>query len=139
MLIGQFSHNIDTKGRLTIPQRFREELGDQFIITRGLDRSLFVYGTEEWRKLEEKIRALPLSKGRDLQRFFFANATVAECDSMGRALIPANLREYAGLSKETVIIGASVRAEIWNKEAWEAECGKMTGERIEEAMTELGF
>ena len=113
MLIGQFSHNIDAKGRLTIPQRFREELGEQFIITRGLDRSLFVYGAEEWQKLEEKIRALPLSKGRDLQRFFFANATVA--------------------------VGASMRAEIWDKEAWEAECGKMTGERIEEAMTELGF
>lgn len=139
MLIGQYQHNLDAKGRLIMPQKFREELGVKFILTRGVDNCLFVYSLEEWEVLAEKIRALPLSKGRDLQRFFFANAQETECDSMGRTLIPQNLREHGRLSKEVVIIGSGQRVEIWDKSAWDGECDALTGDRIIEAMEEIGF
>lgn len=139
MLIGQYSHSVDAKGRMIMPAKLREDLGDRFIITRGLDRCLFVYSLSEWKVLEEKIRNLPLSKARDLQRFFFANAAEAEPDVQGRILIPQNLREYAGLTKDTVVIGSLIRAEIWDKQRWEEVCGALTPEAIEEAMIELGF
>ena len=139
MLIGQYQHNLDTKGRLTMPQKFRDDLGESFILTRGLDSCLFVYSGAEWEVLADKIRALPLSKGRDLQRYFFANAMEVACDSMGRILIPQNLREHAHLDREAVVIGSLQRAEIWDKATWEKTCNNLTDDRIAEAMEELGF
>ena len=139
MMIGQYQHNLDAKGRLIMPQKFREELGTEFIVTRGVDSCLFVYSKEEWEQLAEKIRALPLSKGRDLQRFFFANAAEIECDGTGRALIPPNLRAYASLEKEVVVIGSGQRVEIWSKAAWEGECSALTSDRVIDAMEEIGF
>ncbi|MCB6366241.1 division/cell wall cluster transcriptional repressor MraZ [Intestinibacillus massiliensis] len=136
---GEFRHTIDAKGRLFIPAKLRDELGEHFIITKGLDGCLFVYPEDGWGVLEDKIRALPLSKSRSLQRFFFSAATDSELDSQGRTLVPANLREYAGLQKEVTIIGVSGRAEIWDAARWAAYNDEITNESIEDAMEELGF
>lgn len=136
---GEYRHSIDSKGRLFMPAKFREELGQSFIVTKGLDSCLFVYSNSAWEVLEQKICALPLSKSRDLQRFFFSSA--AEClpDSQGRILLPANLREYAGLSKDASIIGVSGRVEIWDSSKWNDYNGAVTAEAIADAMEELGF
>ena len=139
VLIGEFQHNIDAKGRIFVPARIREDLGEQFIITKGLDNCLYVYSMEEWKVLEDKIRALPMSKSRNLQRFFFAGAAEAEPDKQGRVLIPAHLREYAGLTKDVTVIGASVRAEIWDSERYQSSCEELTSDSIAESMDELGF
>ena len=101
-----------------MPAKLRDELGDRFTVTKGLDGCLAIYPEKEWEVLEARIRSLPMSKSRDLQRFFFSAAFDAEMDAQGRILLPANLREYAGLTKETAIIGASNHAEIWDAAKW---------------------
>jgi len=120
LFIGEYQHNVDPKGRLIIPSRFREELGYKFIITKGLDNCLFVYSLEEWANLEAKLRTLPLTNkdARAFVRFFFSGASECETDKQGRILIPANLREYARLEKDVVVIGVSTRVEIWDKALW---------------------
>lgn len=139
MLIGEYQHNLDPKGRVFMAARFRDELGEHFVVTKGLDNCLFIYSLEEWKSLEEKIRTLPLSKARNLQRFFFAGAAELEADKQGRVLIPANLREYAFLEKDVMIIGASSRVEIWDRQRWNDLCGSITPQSVVEAMEELGF
>ena len=139
MLIGEYQHTLDPKGRVNFPARLRESLVSTFIITKGLDNCLYVYSMEEWKVLEDKIRALPMSKSRNLQRFFFAGAAEAEPDKQGRVLIPAHLREYAGLTKDVTVIGASVRAEIWDSERYQSSCEELTSDSIAESMDELGF
>jgi len=139
VLIGEYSHSLDVKGRVNFPAKLREGLGNRFILTKGLDGCLFVYSEQEWLVLEDKIRTLPMSKARNLQRFLFAGAVDVEPDKQGRVLIPANLREYAGLDKDVMIIGASVRAEIWDKQRWEESCGDLTSDMVAQAMDELGF
>lgn len=122
MLMGEYEHTIDEKGRLIIPARFREELGLKFVVTRGLDRCLFVYPLTEWARLvEEKLQALPLGKteARAFVRTLMSGATECELDKQGRIMLPANLRSYAGLEKDVVVIGVSARAEIWAKAEWE--------------------
>ena len=136
---GEFQHNIDAKGRLFIPAKFREELGKMFIITKGLDGCLFVYSASAWEVLEDNINQLPLSKSRNLQRFFFSSAADCVPDAQGRVLIPQNLREYAALQKEVTILGVSGRVEIWNTARWKAINEELTPESIAEAMEELGF
>ena len=139
MLIGEYQHTLDPKGRVNFPARLRESLGSTFIITKGLDNCLYVYSMEEWKVLEDKIRALPMSKSRNLQRFFFAGAAEAEPDKQGRVLIPAHLREYAGLTKDVTVIGASVRAEIWDTAQYQALCSEVSADDVAAAMDELGF
>ncbi len=139
MLIGEYEHTLDAKGRMIFPAKLREELGESFVLTRGLDGCLFVYSIVEWKLLEEKVRSLPMSKTRDLQRFLFASAVQVEPDKQGRILIPQNLRRHAGLQKDAVVIGASVRAEIWDREKWEALCENLTEDSIAQTMEELGF
>lgn len=119
--MGEYQHNIDIKGRLIVPSKFREQLGDHFVITRGLDKCLFVYSIDEWTKVEEKIQALPLTKkdARSFTRFFFSGASECELDKQGRINIPANLTSYAELEKETVIVGVASRIEIWSKLEWD--------------------
>ena len=136
---GEFQHNIDAKGRLFIPAKFREELGKMFIITKGLDGCLFVYSASAWEVLEDNINQLPLSKSRNLQRFFFSSAADCVPDAQGRVLIPQNLREYAALQKEVTIIGVSGRVEIWNTARWKAINEELTPESIAEAREDLGF
>ena len=120
MFIGEYQHNIDNKGRMIIPSKFREGLGEHFVLTKGLDGCLFVYSIDEWKILEEKLRSLPLTSkdARAFVRFFFAGATECEFDKQGRIVIPGNLREYAGIVKEAIIIGVSNRLEVWSKEKW---------------------
>ncbi|MFZ5944157.1 MAG: division/cell wall cluster transcriptional repressor MraZ [Bacillota bacterium] len=121
MFMGEYQHTIDDKGRLIMPAKFRDDLGDKFIVTKGLDGCLFVYPMEEWKVLESKLRNLPFTKAdaRAFARFFFSGATECELDKQGRILLPTNLREHAQLIKDTFIIGVSSRLEIWSKEVWE--------------------
>lgn len=121
MFMGEFQHNIDTKGRIIVPAKFREGLGDNFVVTRGLDKCLFAYPMDEWKSLEEKLKKLPLTKkdARAFTRFFFSGAVECEVDKQGRINIPQPLRSYAGLSKECVVIGVSNRIEFWASENWE--------------------
>lgn len=137
MLIGEYQHNIDVKGRVAVPSKFRDDLGEQFYITKGLDDCLFVLPLSEWTCLEEKIRSMPLSKARGLQRFFFSGAAEVQPDKQGRILIPQQLREHANLDKEVTIIGTLSRVEIWNTEKWKDFSSNLTQESIEDAMDML--
>ncbi len=121
MFMGEYMHNIDEKGRMIIPAKFRDALGDTFVITRGLDACLFVYPMAEWSVLENKLKALPLMKSdaRAFTRFFFSGAAECELDKQGRANIPTNLSEHAKLEKECMVIGVSNRVEIWSKQMWQ--------------------
>ena len=139
MLIGEYQHNIDPKGRVIVPSRFREDLGDRFYLTKGIDGCLFVLSPAGWDKLCEKVSAMPVSKARGLQRFFFSGAEEAEPDRQGRILIPQNLRAYAGLTKDITFIGASSRAEIWDTAAWNDFNATLTKTSVAEAMDELEF
>ena len=122
MLIGEYSHTIDAKGRMIVPAKFRTELGERFIVTKGFDGCLYGYSLDEWKSIEEKIKTLPLITGKDARnftRFFFSSAIECELDSQGRILITQNLREHAELLKEVVVIGVSTRIEIWSKEEYD--------------------
>ena len=130
---------MDIKGRMNFPTKLRETLGDGFIITKGLDGCLFVYSREGFDELAEKIKQVPLSKGRELQRFFMAGACEVEADKQGRVLIPQQLREYASLDKDIVVIGASTRAEIWDKSKWDKFNEDFTANKLEEAMEGIDF
>ena len=120
MFIGEYQHSFDAKGRLIMPAKFRAQLGESCIATRGMDRCLFVFPLDEWGVLDQKLRKLPLTKtdARNFSRFIYSGATECELDMQGRILIPPSLRTYAGLNREVVIIGVSSRMEIWAKELW---------------------
>ncbi|MEY8337479.1 division/cell wall cluster transcriptional repressor MraZ [Lachnospiraceae bacterium 62-35] len=120
MFMGEYNHTVDAKGRLIVPSKFREQLGDEFVVTKGLDGCLFVYDNTEWKALEEKLHALPLTNAnaRKFSRFFLAGATACEVDKQGRILLPAVLREFAGIGKEAVLVGVGSRIEIWNRDSW---------------------
>jgi len=119
--MGEFQHNIDSKGRIIVPAKFREHLDDSFVMTRGLDQCLFAYPMNEWKVLEEKLKKLPLTKrdARAFTRFFFSGAVECEIDKQGRINIPQPLRTYASLEKECVIIGVSSRIEFWSRPVWD--------------------
>lgn len=143
MFMGEYLHSLDSKGRLIIPSKFREELGEKFVMTRGLDGCLFVYPMSEWSILEGKLKALPLTKAdaRAFVRFFFSGATECETDKQGRIIIPANLRAYAKIEKEVVVIGVSNRVEIWSSELWNSfmESAESSYEKIAENIVALGI
>lgn len=122
MLLGEYEHTLDLKGRLAMPAKLREGLGEHFIITKGLDGCLFVFDMEQWHILEEKLSKLPMTgkTARDFTRFLFGGACEGECDKQGRILLPANLRTYAGLVKNAVVVGVGTRAEIWDAERFAA-------------------
>lgn len=141
MFMGEYSHSIDTKGRLIIPTRFREILGDEFVVTRGLDGCLFVYPNSDWKNLEEKLRTLPLtnSNARKLTRFFLAGATICELDKQGRILLPQTLREFAHLEKDVILTGISNRIEIWDKELWTKNINFDDIDEITNEMSDIGL
>jgi MraZ protein len=143
LFYGEYQHSVDTKGRVIIPSKFRDGLGEKFILTKGLDNCLFAYSSEEWTNLETKLRSLPFTDKdvRAFVRFFFAGATECELDKQGRILIPQNLREYASLEKDVYIIGVSTRVEVWDKGKWENYSGdeNMSAESIAEKMAMLGI
>jgi MraZ protein len=120
MFMGEYHHHVDTKGRLIIPAKFRDDLGEMFILTRGLDQCLFGYPLSEWKVIEEKLKDLPMTKkdARAFTRFFFSGATECELDKQGRINIATPLVNYAKLEKECVVLGVSNRIEIWSKNIW---------------------
>lgn len=121
MFMGEYNHSIDIKGRLIIPSKLREDLGESFVITKGLDGCLFIYTEKEWENIENKFREMPLTTkdARKFSRFFFAGAAKMETDKQGRILIPNSLREFALLKKDVVLVGVLDRVEIWDKDNWE--------------------
>ncbi|MFR9228803.1 MAG: division/cell wall cluster transcriptional repressor MraZ [Acutalibacteraceae bacterium] len=138
MLIGQYQHNIDAKNRVIVPAKFREDLGERFYVTKGLDGCLFVLSEEGWKRLQDKIVAMPMSKARQ-QRFFFSGAAEVEPDKQGRILIPQPLRDYASIEKDVTFIGTGDRAEIWSTECWTQFNDNLTEDSIAEAMDALSF
>jgi len=141
MLIGEYEHTIDAKGRLSMPAKLRRDMGEAFIVTKGLDGCLFAFSQNEWTNFESKLKSLPLSdkNARNFVRFFLAGATECEIDKQGRFLIPSNLRETAKLEKEAVIIGVGTRLEIWNKDVWSSKDEEISADEIAENMTLLGI
>ena len=141
MLIGEYEHTIDVKGRLSMPAKLRRDMGEAFIVTKGLDGCLFAFSQNEWMNFETKLKSLPLSdkNARNFVRFFLAGATECEIDKQGRFLIPSNLREAAKLEKDAVIIGVGTRLEIWDKEIWNSKDEEISADEIAENMTMLGI
>jgi mraZ protein len=142
MFIGEYEHALDSKNRIIVPSKFREELGNKFILTKGLDGCLYAYPLSEWATLEEKLKKLPLTSknARAFVRFFFSGANEMEMDKQARALIPQSLLEYAAIKKEIVSIGVSNRVEIWSKESWEEyNNSNIDFDNIAEQMSELGI
>lgn len=143
MLMGEYRHNIDSKGRLIVPSKFREELGNKFVVTRGMDGCLFGYHLNEWEKLEEKLKEMPLAKkeARTFVRFFYSAATECELDKQGRINIPSTLRSHASLVKECVVIGVSDRIEIWSQDRWQeySLAAEENFDELAETMVDFGF
>ena len=141
MLIGEYYHNLDTKGRVSIPSKFRDDLGGTFVLSKGLDNCLYAYSVSEWEGFQQELLALRGSDAQKVRRFFFSGAAECEIDSQGRVVIPPNFREYAGLKKELVILGVSNRAEIWDKEKWNEYMtdSSFESEEIAKAMERLGI
>ncbi len=141
MFMGEYNHTIDAKGRLIVPSKFRETLGDTFVVTKGLDGCLFVYDREEWGIFEEKLKSLPITnkEARQFVRFFLAGAAEVEVDKQGRILVPNVLREFAQLNKDVVLIGVASRIEIWSKERFEGMAAYEDMDEIAEHMAELGL
>lgn len=143
MFMGEYNHTIDAKGRLIIPAKFREQLGDEFVVTAGLDGCLFVYGNNEWQTFEEKLRSLPISNlnARQFSRFFLSSANLCEVDKQGRILLPAKLRDCAKLEKEVTLVGVGTRIEIWSRDLWEEKnnFSELNMEEIANNMERLGI
>ncbi|MCI8986473.1 MAG: division/cell wall cluster transcriptional repressor MraZ [Lachnospiraceae bacterium] len=141
MFMGEYNHTIDAKGRLIVPSKFREALGDTFVVTKGLDGCLFVYDNEEWQAFEEKLRSLPITnkEARQFARFFLAGAAEVEVDKQGRILVPNILREFAQINKDVVLIGVASRIEIWSKERFEGMASFEDMDEIAEHMAQLGL
>ena len=141
MFMGEYNHTIDAKGRLIIPSRFRELLGEEFVLTRGLDGCLSIYPMDEWAAFEEKLRALPLTNkdARTFSRFFVAGATTCQLDKQGRILVPQTLRQFAGLDKDVVLTGNLIRIEVWSKEMWSENCYYDDMDSIAESMQNIGI
>ena len=134
MFMGEYNHTIDAKGRLIIPSKFRELLGEEFVLTKGLDGCLSIYPMDEW-------KALPLTNknARTFTRFFVAGATNCELDKQGRILVPQTLREFAGLEKDVVLTGNLNRIEVWSKEKWSENCDYDDMDSIAEGMQDMGI
>mgnify|MGYP001233682178 FL=1 len=140
MFMGEYVHTVDAKGRIIIPSKFREDLGEEFVITQGLDGCLFVYPNSEWQVFVEKLKTLPGTKeARQLQRYFMAGAAACQVDKQGRILIPVRLRESAALDKDIVFIGVLNKIEIWNKERWEENNNYDDVDDIAEHMSQYGI
>jgi len=141
MFMSEYNHTVDTKGRLIIPSKFRETLGEEFVVSKGMDGCLFVYANEDWNAFEQKLTSLPLinKEARQFARFFLAGAAQVELDKQGRILLPATLREFAGLDKEVVLVGVGSRIEIWSKDRWDAINSDENMDDITAAMEGLGL
>lgn len=144
MFRGSFEHSVDSKGRVSVPSRFREILSERYegklVLTMDFDKCIMVYPLEEWERVEEKIKSLPQSQKevKDYTRFVFSNASECELDKQGRILIPPTLREGARISKSVMVVGILNKMEIWDKGAWDARKSQ-TGDKIGEVLSTLGL
>lgn len=142
MFIGEYRHTIDTKKRLAIPVKFRKEIGDRMVLTRGLDGCLFLFPMKEWEPLAEKLGRLPFGQQdtRAFARLLLAGASEVEVDQLGRVLVPDFLKEYASLKKTVVIAGLFNKLEIWDEERWNQYKGQLekNSDKIAEKLGELG-
>lgn len=139
MFLGQYAHTVDTKGRTFVPAKYRDELGETFVVTRGTAKCLTVYPMSEWEKYTAKIAELPQAHAAKIRRFVFSNASDVTLDAQGRIGIVAGLREYAGIEKNVVILGLGSYIEIWAEDVWKAENESESGGEIEDLMLALGF
>ncbi len=139
MFLGQYAHTVDTKGRTFVPAKYRDELGETFVVTRGTAKCLTVYPMSEWEKYTAKIAELPQAHAAKIRRFVFSNATDVTLDAQGRIGLVAGLREYAGIEKNVVILGLGSYIEIWAEDVWKAENETESGGEIEDLMLALGF
>ena len=141
MFMGEYQHSVDLKGRLIIPSKFREQLGDRMVVTRGLDGCLYIYSPEGWEKFLGKLESLTLLKKADrkFMRFFVAGATECELDKQGRILLPAPLRSAAGIDKDVVLAGMMEIIEVWDKDKWEDNNNYEDMNDVAESMAELGI
>lgn len=141
MFMSEYNHTVDTKGRLIVPSKFRDQLGDEFVVTKGMDGCLFVYANEDWNAFEQKLTSLPLinKEARKFARFFLAGAAQVEVDKQGRILLPSNLRDFAGLEKDVVLVGVGSRIEIWSRENWESMDADSNMDDIAATMESLGL
>jgi MraZ protein len=143
MFLGEYRHNLDYKGRLAVPKKFRDELASGAILTKGLDGCLFLYPKEAWEKLTSRLKELSVTRAdtRAFERYLFGGATQVAFDPLGRIKIPEYLLAYASLKKEAVLVGILERVEIWNQKKWSKLAGKLeeSGERIAEKLSEKGI
>ncbi len=140
MFMGEYNHTIDSKSRIIVPAKFRDALGEEFVVTLGLDGCLFVYPKEEWTSFVSQLKELPGSKeARQLQRYFMAGAASLEIDKQGRILIPSKLREHAALEKDVVFVGVLNKVEIWSKERWVDNNDYSDMDEVAEHMSEFGL
>lgn len=140
MFMGEFEHSLDEKNRIIIPNKLREELGSNFVMTRGTDGCLFLYPQEAWQEFVNKLRSIPGTKeGRELQRIFMAGAAECEPDKQGRVMIPQKLREHAGILKDVVTVGVIDKIELWSKDRYESRTSDYDVDEMAEHMAELGL
>ena len=141
MFMGRYNHTIDPKGRLSIPSKYREVLGDEFVISKGMDGCLFVYAIEDWKVFEAKLASLPLANAgtRQFARFFLSGAQYVTVDKQGRVLMPQDLREFANLEKDVVLAGTGGRIEIWSLENWEKNSEQVDINEIAQGIADLGL
>lgn len=141
MFMGEYQHSVDGKGRLIIPAKLREGLGERFVATKGLENALFLFPPAEWERFGEKLRTLPMASGaaRAFTRLLFSGATDCEVDPQGRILLPANLRDFAGIEKDVVIVGVQSRVEVWSKARWEEYCQQAEADFADTAEKLLDF
>lgn len=141
MFMGRYNHTIDAKGRLSVPAKYRETLGDEFVVSKGMDGCLFAYANEDWKVFEEKLASLPLinPEARQFARFFLSGAMSVTVDKQGRILMPQDLREFAGLEKDVVLAGMGGRIEIWSLEKWNENSRQTDIAQISQGMMNLGL
>ena len=143
MFLGEYQHSVDSKGRIIMPAKFRDKLCQRFIVTKGLDKCLFIYTETDWGLLNEKVKGLPVTDQgvRKFVRFLFGGAAECECDAQGRVHIAQHLREYAGIQKDVVSIGMSNRIELWSREGWDLynNDSNFIDDMLAEKMSQLGI
>ncbi len=141
MLVGEYFQNIDEKGRINIPSKFRHDLGESFVVAKGLDNCVSIYPKEEWERFLELLKSIPPSQRRPLQRFFGSGSEECAIDSQGRVVIPPKIRAHAGLSKEIVVVGDTEKVEVWNRQDWEEYISgsEFETENVAKIMEELGM
>ena len=141
MFMGRYNHTIDPKGRLSIPSKYREVLGDEIVVSKGMDGSLYVYANDDWKVFEGKLASLPLmsEEARQFARFFLSGAQPVTVDKQGRILMPQDLRDFAGLEKDVVLAGMGSRIEIWSLERWKANNDSVDINAISKGVMNLGL